>query len=354
MKSLLPVPAKIPGPTKLVVAALIFAAFFIKSPYVILSPGNPQNILGSAITISGTKVYPTTGKLSVTSVLVTDPDSYITGFDVLYGWLDKNRVVLPRAQVYPEGESAAESVKIGAAEMSGSQINATAAALDYLGYKNEAKLIIVEVNKKSNAVGNLEVDDQIISVDNKIYNSSAQIMDYLDQKKPGDLILIKVLRVGKEIISREIKLSARDDGSAFIGINIQSQFDFPFDVKIKLAETGGPSGGLIFALGIVDKLTSQDLVRYRNIAGTGTITTDGRVGPIGGIAEKIIGAKKAGVELFLTPTENCSEIADEEKVPSSSDKKVMKIVPVATLNEAMAILKLPDGAKYPSCLDTFQ
>jgi PDZ domain-containing protein len=125
-------------------------------------------------------------------------------------------------------------------------------------------------------------------------------------------------------------------------------------VKIKLAETGGPSGGLIFALGIVDKLTSQDLVRYRNIAGTGTITTEGRVGPIGGIAEKIIGAKKAGVELFLTPTENCSEIADEEKVPSSSDKKVMKIVPVATLNEAMAILKLPDGAKYPSCLDTFQ
>ena len=87
MKSLLPVPAKIPGPTKLVVAALIFAAFFIKSPYVILSPGNPQNILGPAITISGTKIYPTTGKLSVTSVMVTYPDSYMTGFDVLYAWM---------------------------------------------------------------------------------------------------------------------------------------------------------------------------------------------------------------------------------------------------------------------------
>ncbi|MTA96750.1 MAG: hypothetical protein F2537_00700, partial [Actinobacteria bacterium] len=65
---------------------LIIAAFLIPSPYVILSPGNPQNVLGSAITISGTKVYPTTGELSVTSVLVTDPDSYITGFDVLYAW----------------------------------------------------------------------------------------------------------------------------------------------------------------------------------------------------------------------------------------------------------------------------
>lgn len=168
------------------------------------------------------------------------------------------------------------------------------------------------------------------------------------------MISIKVLRASKEVVSREIKLSARDDGSAFIGINIQSQFDFPFDVKIKLAETGGPSGGLIFALGIVDKLTAQDLVRYRNIAGTGTITTDGRVGPIGGIAEKIIGAKKAGVELFLTPIENCSDIANEEKAVSSIDKKVMKIVPVATLNEAISVLKLPAGAKYASCLDTFQ
>ena len=354
MKSLLPVKSSLSTRNRLIFILLIIAAFLIPSPYVILSPGNPQNVLGSAITISGTKVYPTTGELSVTSVLVTDPDSYITGFDVLYAWIDKNRVVLPRVQVYPEGESAAESVKIGADEMSGSQINATAAALDYLGYENKAKLMIVEVNKKSNAIDNLKAGDQIISVDDKNFSASAQIMDYLDQKKPGQFISIKVIRNGSEEVSRKIKLSARDDGSAYIGINIQSQFDFPFDVKIKLAETGGPSGGLIFALGIIDKLTSQDLVRYRNIAGTGTITTDGRVGPIGGIAEKIIGAKNAGVELFLTPVENCSEIDDKEKVASNTDKKVMKIVPVATLNEAISVLKLPAGAKYPSCLDTFQ
>jgi len=354
MKSLLPVKSSLSTRNRLIFILLIIAAFLIPSPYVILSPGNPQNVLGSAITISGTKVYPTTGELSVTSVLVTDPDSYITGFDVLYAWIDKNRVVLPRVQVYPEGESAAESIKIGADEMSGSQINATAAALDYLGYENKAKLMIVEVNKKSNAIGNLKTGDQIISVDDKNFTTSAQIMDYLDQKKPGQLISIMVIRNGSEEVSRKIKLSARDDGSAYIGINIQSQFDFPFDVKIKLAETGGPSGGLIFALGIIDKLTSQDLIRYRNIAGTGTITTDGRVGPIGGIAEKIIGAKNAGVELFLTPVENCSEIDDKEKVASNTDKKVMKIVPVATLNEAISVLKLPAGAKYPSCLDTFQ
>ena len=319
-----------------------------------LSPGSPQNVLGSAIKISGTTVYPTTGKLSVTSVMVTDPDSYVTGFDVLYGWVAPDRAVLPRDEIYPKGESVKQSKQDGADEMSSSQTTATAAALSYLGYESTSKLVVTEINKNSNSYQVLQPADQIISIDGVEYKSPNGVVDYLDNKKPGDFITIKVLRDEVELLTKQIKLSARDDGSAYIGINIQSQFDFPFDVKIKLAETGGPSGGLIFALGIIDKLTSQDLVRYRNIAGTGTITTDGRVGPIGGIAEKIIGAKNAGVELFLTPVENCTDINNEEKVASNTDKKVMKIVPVATLNEAISVLKLPAGAKNPSCLDTFQ
>ena len=336
MKSLLPVKSSLPTRSRLIFILLVIAAFLIPSPYVILSPGNPQNVLGSAITISGTKVYPTTGELSVTSVLVTDPDSYITGFDVLYAWIDKNRVVLPRVQVYPEGESAAESIKIGADEMSGSQINATAAALDYLGYENKAKLMIVEVNKKSNAIDNLKAGDQIISVDDKNFTTSAQIMDYLDQKKPGQFISIKVIRNGSEEVSRKIKLSARDDGSAYIGINIQSQFDFPFDVKIKLAETGGPSGGLIFALGIVEKLNTAQLVNGRLIAGTGTINKKGEVGPIGGIEDKLIGAKRAGATLFIAPIDNCIDITH---IP-----KGLQVVAVSTLAQAVTLLKKPAQA----------
>ncbi len=354
MKSLLPVTPHLPKPSRLIFIALLLAAFFLPSPYVILAPGNPQNVLGSAIKISGTKVYPTTGKLSVTSVMVTDPDSYITGFDILYAWIDKNRAVFPRAQIYPQGESAAESMKNGAQEMAGSQTNATAAALDYLGYKNKPKLIITEVNKKSNANNVLEFDDQILSIDDQNFNSSTQLMDYLDKKKPGEFVVVKVLRAGSEVLSNSIKLSARDDGSAFIGISIQSKFDFPFDVKIQLEETGGPSGGLIFALGIIEKLTEQDFVNSRNIAGTGTISTDGLVGPIGGIAEKIIGAKKAGVELFLTPIENCRDIQNLPEYKNVNKKDKFKIVPVATLAEAVSVLKLPTGGNFPSCLATFQ
>ena len=348
MRSLLPTRGQIPTPTRLFLTLLIMVALFIPSPFVILAPGTPQNVLGEAIKISGTKTYPTTGKLSVTSVMVTDPDSYITGFDIFYGWLDNQRAVLPRQEVYPDGETAAEAVKQGAAEMNGSQINATAAALSYLGYKSASKLAVVDVNKESKAQNVILVNDQVLTIDDRKFENTTELLQFLDNKKPGDYVTVKVNRKGVEL-TKKIALSAREDGSAFIGINIQEQFVFPFDVKIKLEETGGPSGGLIFAIGVVDKLTAEDLIRSRNIAGTGTITTTGNVGPIGGIAEKIIGARDFGVEIFFTPIENCQDISNIEALGQGKGEKAMKIVPVATLAEAIAVLKLPENSKFPTC-----
>ena len=144
MRSLLPVRGNLPGPSKIALALLILGAFFLPAPFVMLSPGTPQNILGEAIKISGTQIYPTSGKLSVTSVMVTDPDSYITGFDILYGWIDRSRAILPREEVYPDGETSADAAREGAAEMNSSQINATAAALSYLGIQSPSKLVIVD------------------------------------------------------------------------------------------------------------------------------------------------------------------------------------------------------------------
>ena len=348
MRSLIPARGQIPTSTRLFLTLLILAALFIPSPFVILAPGTPQNVLGEAIKISGTKTYPTTGKLSVTSVMVTDPDSYITGFDILYGWIDNQRAVLPRQEVYPDGETAAEAVKQGAAEMNGSQINATAAALSYLGYKSASKLAVVDVNKESKAQNVILVNDQVLTIDDRKFESTTELLQFLDNKKPGDYVTVKVNRKGVELTNK-IALSSRDDGSAFIGINIQEQFVFPFDVKIKLEETGGPSGGLIFAIGVVDKLTAEDLIRSRNIAGTGTITTTGNVGPIGGIAEKIIGARDFGVEIFFTPIENCQDISNIEALGQGKGEKAIKIVPVATLAEAIAVLKLPENSKFPTC-----
>ena len=349
MRSLLPTRGQIPTPTRLLLTLLILVALFIPSPFVILAPGTPQNVLGSAIKISGTKTYPTSGKLSVTSVMVTDPDSYITGFDIFYGWIDNKRAVLPRQEVYPDGETAAEAVKQGAVEMNGSQINATAAALSYLGYKSASKLAVVDVNKNSKAQDVILVDDQVLTINDRKFENTTELLQFLDSKKPGEFVSVKFNRQGVGELTKKIALSARDDGSAFIGINIQEQFVFPFDVKIKLEETGGPSGGLIFAIGVVEKLTAEDLIRSRNIAGTGTITTSGNVGPIGGIAEKIIGARDFGVDIFFTPVENCQDISNIEELGKGKGAKAMKIVPVATLTEAISVLKLPENSKFPTC-----
>jgi PDZ domain-containing protein len=310
-----------------------------------MSPGTPQNILGNAISISGAETFPTKGKLSVTSVMVTNPDSYLTGFDILYGWITSDQAVLPRAEIYPENETAEQSNQQGAADMQESQVNATSAALSLLGYKGESKLIINTVNPNSFAFKQLLTGDQIISVDQKVLTSATQITDYLDSKKAGDVVKVSVIRssAGSTPIEIPVKLSKRDDGSAYIGVNIETKHNFPVNVKIKLDETGGPSGGLIFALGIVEKLQSEDLIRGRNIAGTGTITDTGEVGPIGGITEKIIGAKKAGVSIFIAPIENCSDITHPELL------KGIKVVPVATLSEALAVLRAPDNATFASC-----
>jgi PDZ domain-containing protein len=301
--------------------------------------------LGDAISISGAETFPTKGKLSVTSVMVTNPDSYLTGFDILYGWITSDQAVLPRAEIYPENETAEQSNQQGAADMQESQVNATSAALSLLGYKGESKLIINTVNPNSFAFKQLLTGDQIISVDQKVLTSATQITDYLNSKKAGDVVKVSVIRssAGSTPIEIPVKLSKRDDGSAYIGVNIETKHNFPVNVKIKLDETGGPSGGLIFALGIVEKLQSEDLIRGRNIAGTGTITDTGEVGPIGGITEKIIGAKKAGVSIFIAPIENCSDITHPELL------KGIKVVPVATLSEALAVLRAPDNATFASC-----
>ena len=345
MRHLSPFKVKLPLLSKVLFTVIVLVAFFVPTPYVLMSPGTPQNILGDAISISGAETFPTKGKLSVTSVMVTNPDSYLTGFDILYGWITSDQAVLPRVEIYPENETAEQSNQQGAADMQESQINATSAALSLLGYKGESKLIINTVNPNSFAFKQLLTGDQIISVDQKVLTSATQITDYLDSKKAGDIVNVKVIRssAGSTPIEIPVKLSKRDDGSAFIGVNIETKHNFPVNVKIKLDETGGPSGGLIFALGIVEKLQSEDLIRGRNIAGTGTITDTGEVGPIGGITEKIIGAKKAGVSIFIAPIDNCSDITHPELL------KGIKVVPVATLSEALAVLRAPDGAYFASC-----
>jgi PDZ domain-containing protein len=102
-------------------------------------------------------------------------------------------------------------------------------------------------------------------------------------------------------------------------------------IIFKTGETGGPSGGLVFSIGLVELLTEKDLLQKRHIAGTGTITARGIVGPIGGINEKIMSAQKVGATVFFAPVDNADEISN---VPDG-----IKVITVATLAQAVNYLE---------------
>jgi len=118
-------------------------------------------------------------------------------------------------------------------------------------------------------------------------------------------------------------------------------------VKLRLADVGGPSAGLLFSLGIVDKLDGDgsggDLTGGRTIAGTGTITPDGEVGPVGGVALKTQAARRDGATVFLVPEAECADA--KAQLP-----KGLRLIPVTTLEGTVEALRaLEKNASVPSC-----
>ncbi|MGH3544948.1 MAG: YlbL family protein [Mycobacteriales bacterium] len=117
----------------------------------------------------------------------------------------------------------------------------------------------------------------------------------------------------------------------------------PFQLEFDLAGIGGPSAGLLFALGIVDKLKPEDLTGGSIVAGTGSLDSSGEVGPIGGISQKLLGARADGATVFLTPAGNCEAAT---KHPPAG----LRLVKVSTLDGALAALRtLRDGGGVPEC-----
>ncbi|WP_432055125.1 YlbL family protein [Streptomyces sp. bgisy022] len=119
------------------------------------------------------------------------------------------------------------------------------------------------------------------------------------------------------------------------------------EVELKLADVGGPSAGLLFSLGIVDKLNGDgsggDLTGGRVVAGTGTIDADGTVGPVGGVPLKTQAARRDGATVFLVPEAECADARAE--LPAG-----LRLIPVTTLKGAVdALVSLEKGGKVPAC-----
>jgi Lon-like protease len=331
-----------------VVAAIIVAAL-VPVPYVILSPGPTLNTLGTGpggkalLEVGGRRTYPTSGHLNLVTVSFQGgPSDGFNIFTALQAWLSPHEAVVPEQELFGSNETQQQVTKQDTQQMVGSQQTATAAALCYLGIKFTIVERIAAVDKGLPAYGKIKPGDLITAVDGKPVSCKADAGTLIRARKPGAPVTLTIDRHGH---TRRIRLkTASVQGRAVVGVSVAESFQgLPVSVKINVGDIGGPSAGLMFALGIVDKLTPGDLTGGRFVAGTGEISSDGTVSPIGGIQQKMVGARDAGATVFLTPAANCPDTAGA--VPAG-----LRVVKVGTLAGAVRDLKaLAAGRSVPSC-----
>ena len=326
----------------------------VPSPYVVEKPGPVYNTLGAAdyegeerdlITIPDETVYPTKGSLDLLTVSVLgNPENRLNWLTVAAAWLDPSEAVVPLESVFPASETTEDRDEANQVAMVNSQQDAIAAALTSLDYDYPSELSVVSLADDAPAAGIIEPDDLIESVNGEAVADIDALREALKASGTDRPATIGVNRDGADL---SVDVTPVDlNGAAVLGINVKSDYKFPFEVEIQLDKVGGPSAGMMFALGIIDKLTPGSIQGGEDVAGTGTINQAGTVGPIGGIRQKLFGAERAGAEWFLAPADNCDEVTGH--VPDG-----LTVFAVKTLDDSLAALDAirtgADTSALPTC-----
>ena len=337
--------------TLLVAAAGVLAALAVAVvapvPYVALTPGPTLNTLGTLsgkplIQIAGHRTYPAKGNLNMVTVsFIGGPGTAFNIFAALRSWLSPHDAVVPSSEIFTPGDSPQQVARQDTEEMANSQETATAAALCQLKIGFKTIDTVRSTVKGMPAASALRAGDVITAVDGTPVSCKADAGTLIKQRKAGAPVQLTVLRHGRTVPAR---LTTADvQGQPEIGVYLMEGFTFPFSVTIRVGNIGGPSAGLMFALGLIDKITPDDLTGGRFIAGTGEIEANGTVEPIGGIQQKMAGARAAGATIFLTPAANCADAVGA--VPAG-----MRLIKVSSLAGAIAALDaLKAGRPVPSC-----
>ncbi|MBI3648887.1 MAG: PDZ domain-containing protein [Actinobacteria bacterium] len=305
----------------------VLAAVSIPLPYYAVGPG-PAREVEPLIHVEGPTVYASAGRLIMTTVEFRQ----VTAAEAFLAWLDPHRSVVSRDSLYAPGETQAQEQSRSISQMDTSKIDAAFVALQRTdGYPKDhgAGALIEGVAPGCPAEGKLFAGDVITSIDGTPVASQGRAQGLLDAVPTGSPVTFGVRASGKTqdvVITRRVCVDGRPP---LFGISMIP--NFPFPVSIESGDVGGPSAGLMWALGLYDLLTPGDLTGGRTIAGTGTIEVDGRVGPIGGIQDKVVAAESAGAQVFLCPQGNL-------KAAKAASDGSMQIVPVATFGNALTLL----------------
>lgn len=326
--------------------ALIVGASQLPTQYAAMGPGVTFNTLGKdtdgkqVVDVAGRSTNKTNGNLNMTTVSELD---HLDILSAIRGWLSSDEAVVPREVLFPPDKTSKQIQQQDAQDFVQSQDSALSAALTYLHYPN--KVVVVGFADKSPAKGALPLGAAIEQVNGhpiKDLNALEAVMAQIQPGTPVRVTYQSGRKTGVATVKTTTPAKKGQKGAAF-GISVAYQPYAPFNVTFNLKDIGGPSAGLMFALGLLDKIGKVDLTGGKFIAGTGTIDPNGTVGPIGGIPLKMIGARRAGATIFLVPKDNCAEAKAHH--PSG-----LRLVKVNSLSGAVNALKqLNAGGNPPSC-----
>lgn len=330
--------------------ALASASAFVTVPYAVLKPGPITDVLGNGdngkplISVSGAPTYPTGGRLDFTTVRVTGgPGNKATLLDLLVAAVRSSEAIYPEDEIFPKNATAKDIEEENTAEMKDSQQEAAAVALRSLGKPVTETPLVAALAPDSPSQGKLEAGDAFVSIDGTRTTTMAAVRSAIAKHRAGEVVEVSVLRDGKPVT---VSVTTKDTGGrAAIGVFLDVRFGFPFTVTIDAGSVGGPSAGMMFTLGLYDVLTPGELTGGADIAGTGTIDSTGAVGPIGGIQQKLVGAREGGARWFLAPADNCTEVVGH--VPDG-----LRVVKVATFDDALRSVRAiaaKQAGSLPGC-----
>lgn len=313
---------------KFVLVVVILIMFlYLKLPYYIMAPGGTINIT-DRVELDGYKVSNGSINMLYVSEYKATPSmclySLIMGYDI--NKLEDKKV-------------SNESIKEIEKRNKIMRDNSLDIAL-MVAYNKAGKYI--KINSRKNIViattsdNNLLVGDIILEVDNKEVDDISEIKNIINDKEEGDYVTFKVLRDNKEkIVKSKVYL---EDNTKVVGVVIITDYDYDINPKLDLkfrSSESGSSGGLMLTLTIYNAISGDDIIKGRNIAGTGTISYDGSVGEIDGVKYKIMGASYDNIDIVFVPTANYEE-AINTKNKYNYD---MEIVKVDTFDEVLEYLK---------------
>lgn len=319
----------------------VAVAWNIGTKDLIMLPA-PAEAIDAHISIAGHPRPPGRGTFYIT--FVDEPQANL--LTRLFESFNPDATIVPLTVYYgPNVPPSAQQQKQNIADMLDSKQNAQLAAFNVLGYAVPGEQVAVAgILQQSHAQGKLRVDDVILQVNGREVHTPVELRQAVQRVMPGDPVSLLVSRATSgdtRTLHLTVPTIRNDTGAAAIGIYPRVTFNafpshLPYKVTINTDNVEGPSAGLMFALAIINRLSPIDLTHGHKIAGTGTINADGTVGPIGGVKQKVIGAREAGARYFFVPA-SCDQYSCNYKEAKPYARGIT-LVPVNTLDDALSFL----------------